>query len=167
MFTRLSIILCIILMDTRPSPVYGQNSKSNAETQNSLGEGAAAALSIAERAYREIFFEANIRPILVDKCVKCHNDQKTSGGLKLLSHQNILKGGDNGPAIVPGNSTKSLISLAIGRKSEEIAPMPPKESLAKNQIQDLNRWINDGAIWPDSVSKLISNSTQTKSESAR
>ena len=99
--------------------------------------------------------------------MKCHNDQKTSAGLKLLSYQNLLKGGDNGPAIVPGDSNKSLISLAIGRKSKDIAPMPPKESLSKNQVQDLNRWINDGAIWPESVTKLISNTTQTKSEAGR
>ncbi len=164
MSKRLAMVLCIILIHTQPSCIYGQTSKSKAETQNSLGEGAAAALSIAERADREIFFEAHIRPILVEKCVKCHNDQKTSGGLKLLSHQNLLKGGDNGPAIVPGDSNKSLISIAIGRKSEDIAPMPPKESLSKTQIQDLNRWINDGAIWPESVTKLISNTTQTKSD---
>jgi hypothetical protein len=54
------------------------------------------------------FFESKIRPILVNNCYKCHSSQaaKLKGGLSLEYHESMLKGGDSGPAIVPGNPEK-------------------------------------------------------------
>ena len=151
-----SIITCLILITAQCTALFAQNGKS--ESGNTQGNGAVEALSIAERADREVFFETNIRPILIEKCVKCHNENKKSGGLKLVSYQDLLEGGDNGPAILPHDSVKSLVSQAIGRSTPDVAPMPPKEPLTKNQVLNLNRWIDDGAIWPESSKKLVSNS---------
>src|SRR5678816_856202 len=61
------------------------------------------------------FFEKKIRPVLVDKCYKCHSDkaEKLKGGLLLDTREGIRRGGDNGPAVVPGNLKESLLVDAI------------------------------------------------------
>src|SRR3954469_13989186 len=68
------------------------------------------------------FFEANIRPVLLNTCVDCHiNDSE--GGLRLDSREAMLKGGENGPAIVPGDPSKSRLMHAI-RRDEGFPRMP-------------------------------------------
>src|SRR5690348_5304254 len=68
------------------------------------------------------FFESKIRPVLVTECYKCHGAEKTKGGLRLDSRDAILKGGDSGAAIVPGDPDKSLLieSLAHTTKDEAL-----------------------------------------------
>src|SRR5262245_270055 len=61
------------------------------------------------------FFEGKIRPILVNECYKCHSKEqgKIKGGLLVDSREALLKGGDTGPSIVPGDPTKSLLIKAV------------------------------------------------------
>src|SRR6516165_897070 len=59
------------------------------------------------------FFEARIRPVLAENCFKCHGQAKQKNGLRLDSRAGILTGGDQGPAIVPGEPDKSLLIKAI------------------------------------------------------
>src|SRR6516164_6245753 len=64
------------------------------------------------------FFESKIRPVLIDNCYKCHSVEaqqvkKLRGNLFLDSRAGVLKGGDNGPAIVPGQPNKSLLLKAL------------------------------------------------------
>ncbi len=58
---------------------------------------------------RDDFFEAKIRPVLVETCFRCHGDAKTSGALRIDSREMLLKGGDSGAAIVPGKPDESLL----------------------------------------------------------
>src|SRR5262249_51089281 len=95
------------------------------------------------------FFEKEVRPLLVEKCLKCHDDQKAKSGLRLTSRPNLLKGGENGPALVPGKPDDSLIVKAI-RQTDELK-MPPKEKLKDEQIAKLVQWIKNGAVWPEST----------------
>lgn len=120
--------------------------------------GAVEAISNAERVDREIFFESKIRPLLIDRCLKCHGGEKTSAGLKVVSRMDLTTGGDSGPAIEPGNAAASFLIQAVGRKSDEVAAMPPKEPLTADQVRDLTRWIADGAIWPEIAPKLTTDS---------
>jgi cytochrome c553 len=92
------------------------------------------------------FFEKKVRPVLVAHCFKCHGDGKSKGGLSLASRDGMLKGGDAGPAIVPGQPTKSLLIQAIRHEGE--TQMPPKKKLADHEIADLTAWIQRGATWP-------------------
>jgi cytochrome c553 len=92
------------------------------------------------------FFEKEIRPILVGSCGKCHGAEKQRGELRLDSRQAMLKGGETGPAIVPGDSEKSLLILAV-RHSGDVQ-MPPKGKLKDEQIAALERWVKLGAPWP-------------------
>ena len=99
------------------------------------------------------FFEQKIRPLLADRCYKCHSKEadKIKGGLLLDTREAVLAGGNSGPAIVPGNPEKSLLIEAIRYKSEDLQ-MPPKgEKLSDQQIADLTEWVRRGAPDPRTV----------------
>lgn len=96
------------------------------------------------------FFENKIRPLLVTECYKCHSQQapKLKGGLSLESRDGWLKGGDTGPAIVPGKPDASLLIKAV-RYTDEDLQMPPKgKKLSDEQIADLENWVKMGAPDP-------------------
>ena len=92
------------------------------------------------------FFEAKIRPVLVERCQKCHSSQvpKPKGGLRVDSRSALRAGGLSGPAIVPGNLDASLLYQAI-TAADGIEPMPPKGKLTAAEIADFRRWISIGA----------------------
>src|ERR1700722_2755836 len=96
------------------------------------------------------FFENKIRPVLADNCYKCHSHEapKLKGGLSVEYREALLKGGDTGPAIVPGDPEKSLLIKAI-RYTDPDLQMPPKDKkLSNEQIQDMTAWIKMGAPYP-------------------
>ncbi len=96
-------------------------------------------------------FEKHIRPLFVNTCVKCHGPLKMSGGLRLDSREGLLKGGESGPAIVPGKPDMSLLIRALGHKGD--LKMPPKAKLPEKEVEAVVQWIAKGAVWP-SVSGL-------------
>ena len=93
------------------------------------------------------FFEANIRPVLMDTCGECHLDNP-DGDLRVDSRASLLKGGETGPAIVPGDPDKSLLVHAIRR--EQGFPRMPKSApkLPDATIAAFREWIRQGAPWP-------------------
>jgi hypothetical protein len=95
------------------------------------------------------FFEKRIRPVLVDKCYKCHaaDSEKVKGGLLLDTRSGIRRGGDTGPAVVPGDGAKSLLLTAI-RYTDKDMEMPPKERLSADVVADFEKWIAMGAPDP-------------------
>jgi len=98
------------------------------------------------------FFEKQIRPILVERCQSCHGDQKQKGGLRLTSQEMLLKGGETGPAVLPGKPEESLLIQAIGYLDEP--KMPPKQKLSDADVAKLKRWVALGAPWPASNTSL-------------
>jgi hypothetical protein len=70
-------------------------------------------------------FAKDIKPIFEASCMRCHNDERHKGDLRLDSLENALKGGEDGKVIVPGQSAKSPLVIAVARLDEEKA-MPPK-----------------------------------------
>ena len=98
------------------------------------------------------FFEQKIRPLLVERCQACHSSVtgKTSGGLALDTRQGWVTGGDNGPAIVPGQPEESLLLKAI-RYTDPDLQMPPAgkgERLTADEVAAVTEWIKAGAIDP-------------------
>jgi hypothetical protein len=95
------------------------------------------------------FFEQKVRPVLAEHCYGCHSvaAKKHKGGLLLDSRDAIRKGGDTGPAVVPGDTNKSLLLKAVRYDGLH---MPPKEKgkLPDRVIVDLERWIKMGAPDP-------------------
>ena len=94
-------------------------------------------------------FENHIRPILVQNCYKCHSEEagKAKGELLLDTRAGVLKGGEAGPAIIPGNPKDSLLMKAVLYESEDLQ-MPPKSRLSKEAIDKLSQWIAMGAPDP-------------------
>ncbi|MGZ8920408.1 MAG: DUF1549 domain-containing protein, partial [Limisphaerales bacterium] len=96
------------------------------------------------------FFENKIRPVLAESCYNCHSQkaEKVKGGLFLDTKDGVLLGGDNGPAIVPGDPEKSRLIKAV-RYNDPNLQMPPKDKkLSSEQIADLETWIKMGAPDP-------------------
>ncbi len=100
-------------------------------------------------ADRVDFFESKVRPVLVEHCYKCHSAQAKSpkGGLRLDSLDGMKKGGDTGPAVVPGDADASLLVQAI-RYQDEQTRMPPKGKLPDATIATLEQWVRSGAAMP-------------------
>jgi hypothetical protein len=95
----------------------------------------------------ETFFETKVRPVFQQVCYRCHGGQKTSGRLRIDSRETLLRGGESGPAVVPGEPEKSLLLQAVRHRHETIH-MPPDKRLPDAVIADLERWVREGAAWP-------------------
>src|SRR5262245_4497663 len=95
------------------------------------------------------FFEKRIRPVLVERCFKCHSSQseKLKGGLHLDSREGLLKGGETRAAIVPGDPERSLLIESIRYGNLDLQ-MPAKGKLLDQQIADFAAWVQMGAPWP-------------------
>jgi hypothetical protein len=111
---------------------------------------AASLSAMALDSTNDEFFERSIKPILSENCFKCHSHSadKIKGGLVVDSLGGLVKGGDSGPAIVPGKPEESLLIKAISYADEDLK-MPPKgKKLSSDEIEKLNHWVKMGAPWP-------------------
>jgi hypothetical protein len=99
------------------------------------------------------FFESKIRPVLVERCQKCHSAAvaRPKGGLRLDTRDGTRRGGTSGPAVVPGDLDASALYQAI-TAADGYSPMPPKETLPAPVIADFRRWIEMGAPDPRDAS---------------
>lgn len=92
------------------------------------------------------FFESKVRPLLIQHCTKCHGETSQKGALRLDSAVSMLAGGESGPAVIPGDTAKSLLLKAVRYEGYE---MPPTGRLAETDIQVLTEWVQRGAKWPE------------------
>lgn len=95
------------------------------------------------------FFEREVRPVLVEHCLRCHGAEKQSGGLRLDSREGVLQGGENGPVVVPGDPRQSRLVAAIRREGD--LAMPPEEKLNDRQVAALVHWVEQGVPWPQTA----------------
>jgi hypothetical protein len=93
------------------------------------------------------FFEKHVRPVLIEKCQGCHGPKKQQAGLRLDSRSALLKGGDGGPVVVPGQPEKSPLIRAIHYKDD--LKMPPRNKLDATAVEAITAWVKLGAPWPD------------------
>ena len=108
---------------------------------------AAPASPQAKDAEGEAFFEKRIRPLLVERCYECHGGPKVKAHLQLTSRTAILKGGDSGPAAVPGKPDQSLLIQVV--RYQDTPQMPPKGKLKEEDIAALVQWVQRGLPWPE------------------
>src|SRR5437867_13189410 len=108
-------------------------------------------------ANHPVSFSKEIKPIFEASCIKCHGRGKNKGGFRLDDRQTLLKGGESGPAIVPGKSAESLlISLVQGLDPDSV--MPKKGSrLTAEQISLPARRIQQGRQAPTPPSCCAAN----------
>ncbi|MEK6258317.1 MAG: PSD1 and planctomycete cytochrome C domain-containing protein, partial [Planctomycetota bacterium] len=105
-------------------------------------------MALAQEAAVGESYSTQIKPLLAKHCAKCHGSQKQQSGLRIDSAKGIHEGGDSGPAIVAGDSAKSILVHAI-TGAEGISKMPPEgPSLSADEIALIRKWIDEGAKSP-------------------
>ena len=116
-----------------------------------FGALAAARGAAAPQAGTSVDFVRDVRPILVDACVRCHSGTLPQGKLRLDSREEMLRGGASGTAVIPGNGTGSLLyqRLVIDDSQKRMPWL--SDPLTPTQIETVRRWIDGGAHWPEGV----------------
>jgi len=96
------------------------------------------------------YFEAQVRPILIQHCYECHSSDavKVQAGLYVDSREALLTGGESGAALVLGKPEASLLISAVKYEGNE---MPPDRKLDQRQIDALTQWVKMGAPWPQAT----------------
>ena len=97
-------------------------------------------------------FEKQVRPVLVERCQRCHSGKDPKGGLRLDSAKGLRHGGDSGAVFDPAKPEESLLIQAVRQRGDLKMPPPPGQKLTDPQIAGLVTWIKNGAIWPESGS---------------
>ena len=98
-----------------------------------------------------VTYAKDIKPIFEKSCFKCHGPDKQKSKLRLDNLEAVVKGGENGPDIIPGKSAESTLVHNIARIGDEDDYMPPPDNkdkippLTKDQIGLIRAWIDQGA----------------------
>ncbi len=111
-------------------------------------------ISSVEPNIDQEYFEKSVRPLIIERCQKCHSTAKSKGGLDLSTSSGFLRGGDTGPAFDKKNPGESLILKAIAYDQD--LKMPPSGKLSESELKVLNDWIQGGAPWGKDVGKVSS-----------
>ena len=97
----------------------------------------------------KVDFVREIQPIFQERCLACHGSQAQMHGFRLDRRSAAIRGGDSGvPAIVPGNSSDSLLLRYVSGRDPDVVMPPEGPPLAVEQVELLRRWIDQGAAWP-------------------
>ncbi|HTM50877.1 MAG TPA: PSD1 and planctomycete cytochrome C domain-containing protein [Bryobacteraceae bacterium] len=113
----------------------------------------AAVLSIPAPAAEAVDFKRDIDPLLRKRCHSCHGAVSQMSGLRLDNKASALKGGNSGPALVPGKSGESrMLRLVAGLEGVKVMP-PAGPRLSPDEIGLLRAWIDQGAEWPDQAAQ--------------
>lgn len=90
-----------------------------------------------------VSFTKDVIPILKERCLACHGESQRQAGLDLRTRDAMLKGGDNGPAIVPGDAIESRLYRRISGLEAPVMPMGGE--ISESEILTIRDWINQGA----------------------
>ncbi|MCB1094375.1 MAG: hypothetical protein KDN22_02240 [Verrucomicrobiae bacterium] len=104
-----------------------------------------------------ISFQNNVKPLLEDQCLECHNhvDARNFAGLNLETRHSALNSGRNAPVIVPGDPQNSLLIQVLKLDSKHPVSMPAaQEKIEGVRLAILEKWIQQGADWPENVRLL-------------
>jgi Protein of unknown function (DUF1553)/Protein of unknown function (DUF1549)/Planctomycete cytochrome C len=107
----------------------------------------------AKETEKAEFFENRVRPLIAEKCQSCHGREKQLAALRLDSKMGVLSGGENGPSVIAGQVDQSLLIQAVRREGLE---MPPDERLSEDEVSILEKWVRDGAYWPQESESMAS-----------
>jgi hypothetical protein len=108
-------------------------------------------------------FEQRIRPILANECYECHGAKKQKGGLRVDFRDGLLNGGESGPALIPGDSRKSLLLKSIRHASPDSGMPKDRPQLPESVIADFARWVDEGAVDPRDEPQSVSPAAATDS----
>ncbi|MDY3553888.1 PSD1 and planctomycete cytochrome C domain-containing protein [Gemmata sp. JC717] len=106
------------------------------------------------------FFEARIRPLLVEKCFKCHGPEKQKGDLRLDSAAALAKGGGSGTPLFAKDKPDEGLLLRAVRHADGVEQMPPDKKLTDAEIADLAKWAARGAFFPAAAGTATADPTK-------
>ena len=127
----------------------GGDPQMNLADLSGASVGAAAKVEMAQATGKEtISFSADIAPVLAEKCANCHGrGQRPSGRFNLLTFSRMFRGGESGPAIIPGKPAESLLLQKIkGTASGERMPLR-QPALPDDVIAKIETWIRENATF--------------------
>ncbi len=114
-----------------------------------------AALHAAEDP--PVDFVKQVKPILADRCVECHNSETIFGELNLQNRELAFRKRKTGPAIVAGSPEKSMLYLALTLPPKDKKAMPATgHRIPKDEVNTIRQWIAEGAKWPEGKDGAIS-----------
>jgi len=102
-------------------------------------------------ATREISYQDDVRPVLVDKCVRCHTPPHGEGyrmtGLDMTSYDTLMEGSIYGPVIVPGNSATSPFNMLVEGRAGNLSRILSSQhkAITDHDIRLLQLWVEQGA----------------------
>lgn len=106
--------------------------------------------AVSHQASGKVDFRRDVQPILKQFCIECHGPSQQMQGFRLDRRRDAMRGGTR-TVIVPGNSAASRLYLKL--LNNKYGPqMPLTEPLAREQIDIIKTWIDEGAEWPDELS---------------
>ncbi|GDY14778.1 hypothetical protein LBMAG53_36560 [Planctomycetota bacterium] len=103
------------------------------------------------------FFHEKVQPVLAQHCLGCHGETKQKADLRLDSLAAMLRGGENGAALVPGDPAASPMITSLHWTGD--LKMPPKEKLPDQDMAALTRWVELGAPWPTQPAETAGSAT--------
>ncbi len=109
------------------------------------------------------FFEKNVRPVLVEKCLSCHGAAKAKGGLRLDSREALIRGGNGGAVVVAGKPKESRLITAIYFHDPDLR-MPPRGKLPDRTIAALEKWVELGVPWSKNATLAAAGEIATAAE---
>jgi hypothetical protein len=117
-----------------------------------IGLSIAGLLALTRPAAADVDFNKDVKPILESTCLRCHSPEKAKGKLRMDTRDNFLKGSENGPVIVAGKPDESRLYKLVNQPKSSEDRMPPEgDPLTKAQVETIEKWIKEGAKWPDGV----------------
>lgn len=121
-------------------------------SSESLGQEKVASEAAIEFSAEDLeFFEAKVRPILVNRCFECHGPESTeaNGGLVFADRESIIHGGDSGNPLAGPSPEQSLFVRAV--RYGDVIEMPPSSRLPQEEIDILTDWVKRKSPWPKST----------------
>jgi Planctomycete cytochrome C/Leucine Rich repeat len=113
---------------------------------------AGALLGLPALVRADVDFAKDVKPILESTCIRCHGPEKVKGKLRLDTREGFVKGSENGPIFVAGKADESKMYKLVNQPKSSEDRMPNEgEPLTKAQIEIIQKWINEGAKWPDGL----------------
>ncbi len=112
-----------------------------------LAEAETASREMPPALSRKIDFAEDIKPILAKSCTTCHANGKSKGGFNMDHIHALIGGGDSGPAVIAGNSEKSLlVELLLSNDPDERMPVKG-DPLTLEEVAIMRAWIDQGMPW--------------------
>lgn len=98
-----------------------------------------------QTATNNVSFPSEVAPLLKQKCMGCHGSAQAMAALNMSTSEALMKGGQNGPSVIPGNAAESRLYKRIAGLEQPAMPLGGK--LSEREIQIIKDWIENGAKW--------------------